>query len=242
MRRKLMMLSGIGLGAGVLLSQTAGIRPRPTAGEYPVQEQVAGATVAAAALSKEQVRNTFATNLADGYIVLEIAVYPSSVEKSEAQKVSVSPDDFMLKIGGSTDLVRPASPDTVASVLQRKNAPRSTSASDVTVYPTANIGYGRGTTPDGRRVGGWDTGVGVGVGVGGANDPRYPTPASTDRDRGVMRAELSDKALPDGPVVKPVAGYLYFPAPSKKKDSGVFELNYYGSSGKAHLFLPLPQK
>ncbi len=33
-----------------------------------------------------------------------------------------------------------------------------------------------------------------------------------------MELELSEKGLPQGSFDRPVAGYLYFPVPTKKKD------------------------
>jgi hypothetical protein len=57
----------------------------------------------------------------------------------------------------------------------------------------------------------------------------------------VMFSELSDKALPEGAVNAPVAGYLYFPLPSKKKVSGVYELRHEDNGGSVRLFVPPPR-
>jgi hypothetical protein len=38
-----------------------------------------------------------------------------------------------------------------------------------------------------------------------------------------MELELTEKGLPEGTVSRPVAGYLYFPSPGKKK-SNVYQL------------------
>lgn len=237
MWRALAFALATGLAVRAAPPNEAGIRPRPAPNEYPVHEQQAGTTFAAASLSKEELRNAFVTKLADGYIVLEVAVYPA---KSAA--LDLNRDDFLLRIGGSGDAIRPATPETVAGVLQRKNTPREPSKSDINVYPSTSVGYGSGTTPDGRHVHGWETQTGVGVGVGGAGAP-YPrqAPGSTDRDRHVMFTELTDKSLPEGTVKAPVAGYLYFPLPSKKKSSGVYELRYENNGGSVRLYVPPPR-
>ena len=41
-----------------------------------------------------------------------------------------------------------------------------------------------------------------------------------------METELTDKSLPEGRTAKPVAGYLYFPFPGKKKDVA-YDLEYH---------------
>jgi hypothetical protein len=235
MRRLALTLAGAIIAIGAPPSDKAGIHPRPNANEYPAHEQQSGTSYAAAAPSKEELHNSFVTNLADGYIVLEVAVYPKSGDKLDLNR-----DDFLLRVGGSGDAIRPADPETVAGVLQRKNTPRPPSNSDVTVYPSVGVGYGSGTTPDGRHVHGWETQTGVGVGVGPTGPPN-PAPGSTDRDRSVMTAELNDKALPEGAVSAPVAGYLYFPMPSKKKASGVYELRYDNGAANVRLYVPRPK-
>jgi hypothetical protein len=236
MMRKLTIIFGSTL---VLLAAppTRGIRPRPSPQDYPVHEQAVNTTYGAAALSKQEIRNSFASNVANGYIVLEVGVFPA-----KAQKIDLEPDNFLLRIGGTGDLIRPASGDTVASVLQRKNTPRPSSPSDVTVYPSVGVGYESGPDIYGRRTSGWTTAAGVGVGVGQQGPPYAgPAPGSTDRDRQVMAAELADKQLPDGTADAPVAGYLYFPVPSKKKLSGVYELDYDNGGKTVRLYVPPPK-
>jgi hypothetical protein len=224
------------VSATLYADDAPGIHPRSDATDYPVHEIAAGATFGASALSKEQIKKGFATDLAGEYIVIEVALYP---EKSS--EFSLNPEDFLLKIGTSEDRIRPVDPQAIAASIERKNRPKPSSASDVTLYPTAQVGYESGPYgPNGRRAGGWTTGAGVGVGVG----PSYPAPrpASTDRDRDVMRSELSDKSLPAGKVIRPVAGYLFFPVSPKKKPSGVYELTYHSDDVKTRLFVPPPHQ
>jgi hypothetical protein len=47
-------------------------------------------------------------------------------------------------------------------------------------------------------------------------------------------------ALPEGPAVRPVAGYLYFAIPSKKRKSGPLELQYLKDG--VVVSLPIPAK
>lgn len=131
----------------------------------------------------------------------------------------------------------------MAAVLERKDSPGPGSPSDVTVRQSVGVGYESGPGPYGGRTGGWTTAAGVGVGVG-EPDPRYPgsTPASRDRDRRAIEMELTYKSLPNGAAAAPVAGYLYFPAPSKKKSSGVYELDYEGAGKMVRLYVPPPPK
>ena len=73
-----------------------------------------------------------------------------------------------------------------------------------------------------RRGGGVYSGAGVGAGLGG------PQPPVSGRQ--VTKADLVDLELPDGPTAYPVAGYLYFPISSKKKDA-VYEVVFRGPQG-----------
>lgn len=215
----------------------SGIRPRPSASDYPAQDQKDGVAVGASVLSPTQVKNLFSTDLKN-YVVVELSVYPEP-----SKPVEVRPDDFGLRIGTTADIIRAAAPHAVAGVIQKKNAPAPSKASDITLYPTATIGYESGPSYDPvtgqpRRGGGWVTGAGVGVGVGGGQQGP-PPPASTDRDREVMRQELEDKSLPSGTTAQPVAGYLFFPKPdSKQTAGGAYELDYYGVSGKLRVLFP----
>jgi hypothetical protein len=99
------------------------------------------------------------------------------------------------------------------------------------VSPSASVGYVSYPDPyTGRRVSGPVVGAGVGVGV----DKSGPD-ATTDTDRDTMEIELRDKQLKDADVSAPVAGYLYFPIPSKQKSD--YQLEYSGTAGVATLQL-----
>lgn len=229
------------VGVALLARDARGIRPRSGGADYPAHESAAGITVAAAVIPPDEVRHMFATDLNAGFIVMEVAVYPGN-----APEVDLSAADFALKIGASQTLLRPVNGRAIAAILQRTNSPRQpTRASDVTLYPTAGIGYESGgydPVTGRRRTGGvyTESGVGVGIGASGAPPPD-PHPASTDRDRLTMQQELDDKALPEGKATQPVAGYLYFPRPAGKQRNALYEITYYGVSGKLRLAVPPPK-
>jgi hypothetical protein len=231
------------LACGVLAAgDSRGMPPRGSSSEYPAHETAGGITVAAAVIPPDQVAKLFATDLnKGGYIVVEVAVYPEAGEEA-----NLLPRDFMMRIGQDPATVRPVSADAIAGVMQKRNTPGKgvpPGPHDVTVYPTATIGYESGgyDPATGRRRSGVYTATGVGVAVGGPGAP--PGPASTDRDRDTMRQELADKGLPEGRTTEAVAGYLYFPKPaSAKSKSGATHITYYGERTQIHLEIPAPKK
>jgi hypothetical protein len=110
-------------------------------------------------------------------------------------------------------------------------------------HVTAETGVivGSGTDPStGRRA----TSTGTYEGVGVNNYPsQTPIPSSgpsnLDADR--MEAQLEKWALPEGKTASPIAGYLYFPVPSKKGKAAL-ELQYSHDNSSANLKLPAPTK
>src|SRR5512146_2761661 len=85
---------------------THGIKPRKTAADYPVFQQHQKFALGAEQLSQKQVQHAFATELDKRYIVVEIGIFPAA-----NGNVKVSPSDFMLRIAGTKDVLRPASPE-----------------------------------------------------------------------------------------------------------------------------------
>jgi hypothetical protein len=189
--------------------------PRTSASAYPVSKVQPVYSIGAKQLSKTEVRNSFATPLAGRYIVVEIGFYPA-----DSKTISLKQSDFVLRTSDGNDQASPASPETIASILQK----RPESSNDVTLYPTANVGYVSYPSYDGsgRRVSGPVYGAGVGVGV-----DQNTSAATTGSDRQTMETELLDKELKDEDVSKPVAGYLYFPIPTKQKVD--YRLEYQGT-------------
>ena len=199
--------------------------PRTSASAYPVSKVQPVYSIGAKQLSKTEVRNSFATPLADRYIVVEIGFYPA-----DSKTISLNQSDFVLQTSDGKDLVSPANPATIASICQK----RPESSNDVTLYPTANVGYVSYPSYDGsgRRVSGPVYGVGMGVGV-----DKSQSAATTGSDRQTMETELLDKELKDGDVSKPVAGYLYFPIATKQKVE--YQLEYHGTDTVSSLPLKI---
>lgn len=226
----------IGVGAIISTAQStsSGVHPRSAPSDYSAVQRTGTGTYAASLLSPNQVKDLFAVDISKTYMVFEVACYPTSTGMA-----TIHPDDFLIKTGKNSEFVHPADAVTVASVIQRKNAPPPPSNKDSEIYTSANIGYESGTDPyTGRRVHSVYTGAGVGVGPAQPGDP-YPMPRAggTSRDRAILESQLADKALPEGSFSKPVAGFVYFPAKEiRKKANGRYDLEYLSdSSGKVQL-------
>jgi hypothetical protein len=193
--------------------------PRASAAAYPASQVQPVYSIGARQLSKTEVRNTFATPLAGRYIVVEIGFYPA-----DSKTISLKQYDFVLKTSDGKDMASPASPRTIASIYQK----RPDSSTDVTLYPTASVGYVSYPDYNGRRVSGPVYGAGMGVGV-----DKNQSAATTGSDRQTMETELRDKELQDAEVSKPVAGYLYFPITTKQKVE--YQLEYRGTDAVTNL-------
>jgi len=207
-------------------SDVYGTEPRAEASRYPASAQQGQLNIGAQLLTAEQIRRAFATELNRNYLVVEVAVFPGN-----GGSIDVSRSAFALRSAGGDAASKPSNPRAVAAMTQQ----RSSEGRDVTVYPQVGIGYESGRTYDPitgqeRRGGGVYTSAGVGVGVG----PRES--AQTEKDREVMELELTEKGLPEGSTHKPVAGYLYFPYPEKKK-SDAYQLEC--TLGGSKMVLPL---
>lgn len=195
----------------VCLSATAGdgIRPLGNASDYPAHQDETAATIAATVLSQDQTKKVFGADVGRRYLVVEVAVYPKP-------SFDVDPFDFRLK-GPDGDLVRPEKPRDVADVWNEKDPrPGETSSRGPTVINEAGVAYENGRDPyTGQRRSGVSTYEGTTV----TNDPRAQAPPPSPKsnpDAYVIAAKIHDFALPEGPVRDAVAGYLYFPKPSKK--------------------------
>jgi hypothetical protein len=242
MMRTATALAATLLCGAALWADGPGVRPRLNAHAYPASAALGGGSVGAEALSKTEVRNSFAADLNKGYIVFEVSFYPGPAG------MKISPADFSLKLAQQDTPVRTSEPAVVARALEEKNAPKQISKGGVTVIPVATVGYESGIDnngingANGQRRSGVYTSVGVAVvGSVGAGGSGYPPGASNDRYS--MEAELFDKSLPEGPITKPTAGYLYFPAPKGKlKNGATYELLYSGDTGSAKLAVPVPHE
>ena len=145
----------------------------------------------------------------------------------------------MLREAGMELGVKPSTPDVLSARLEvqpvqpdREHRPGVTSGSD--------IGYERTTQQNGpeRTTSGGvvqRSSVGIGVPIGGSGGSRLPEGRNAEGNRRAIEAELTEKALPEITAWEPVAGYLYFSVPKKKK--GGYELVYM--AGDKKVVLPL---
>ena len=213
-----------------------GVHPRPTPEDYPTRKSGGGFTLAAAVLTPDQVKKRFATNLNHGYVVVEVAVFPT-----RDHDATVASRDFMARFTANADFERPVSSQVIAARLGKNyTPPKPPDALDrVHVYVTETVGYEHGSGSNGRSTNGVYTGTTVGAGVG---DPAYPPPStqnsSVPMDRAAIQAELEELSLPERPLTEDSAGYLYFDKPSKGKGSPL-KLTYYGQQEDIELTLPV---
>ena len=200
--------------AGVLV---AGVPPRHDVRLYRGTTSSDSFDLGVTLLPNVLVRQRFSPEIADRYVVVEVAFFPKN-----GASVDVSHADFSLRDKDSGRVVYSSRPED--SRRQKAGAPPRS----VGVYPEASIGYETGGIYDPatgrRRGGGVYTGAGVGVGVG----PQQPSPG-----RPVTNDDLMDLELFDGAAVRPVAGYLYFPVRSKK--NAAYEVVYRGPQGAVTL-------
>jgi hypothetical protein len=227
MRTALASLAILALFAGALADSPKGLKPRATAANYPVFQQHANLALGAEQLSQKQVQHAFATELDKRYIVVEVGVFPS---KDGSLKLNTS--DFMLHVASTAEVLRPSSPETIAQVLYKKPS----KSHDVTVTPVTSVGYDTGGRDiyGNRQPSGVTTSSGAIVGVSSNKK------GGTEGDRKTMETELRDKALPQGEVIQPVSGYLYFPVSTSKRVQ--YELEYSSNGQVVKLQLPSPKE
>ncbi|MGZ7060824.1 MAG: hypothetical protein ACXVJU_16175 [Candidatus Angelobacter sp.] len=210
-----------------------GTVPRSAATDYAAHASQENIKVGASLLTHKELRKIFATDVNQCCLVVEVAFYPP-----RDNFVKISLDDFMLREAGMELGTRPSSPEVLAARLEiqpvrpdSEHRPGVTSGSD--------IGYERTTQqngPERTSSGGvvQRSSVGIGVPIGGGGS-RLPEGRTAEGNRRAIEAELKEKGLPETSAWEPVAGYLYFSVPKKKK--GGYELVY--TAGDKKIVLPL---
>jgi hypothetical protein len=216
-----------------------GTVPRSTATDYAAHASQDNVQIGASLLTHKDLKKIFATNVNECCLVVEVAFYPAKGNDNKDHFVKISLDDFMLREAGMELGTRPSTPDVLAARLEvqpvqpdREHRPGVNSSSD--------IGYERTTQQNGpeRSTSGGvvqRSSVGVGVPIGGSGGSRLPEGRTPESNRRAIEAELTEKALPEADAWDPVAGYLYFSVPKKKK--GGYELVYM--EGDKKVVLPL---
>ncbi len=204
-----------------------GIRPLGNASDYPAHQDEQTATIAASVLSQDQVKKVFGADVGRRYLVVEVAVYPKP-------SFEVDPFEFRLK-GPDGDTVRPERPRDVANVWNEKDPRPGEASNGPTVINEAGVAYENGRDPyTGQRRSGVSTYEGTTV----TNDPRAQAPPpgpKSNPDGYVIAAKIHDFALPEGRAHDAVAGYLYFPKPSKKGKDVTLLHSHDGSTASLSL-------
>jgi hypothetical protein len=222
--RKLWSVLSVGFLVLLAFAVPRGTVPRSSAGRYPVLAEDDGISMGARLLTPEEARKIFVSDLNRCCVVVEFAIYPQ-----KDKPVTVSLDSFSLRLNGSETAAKPSSAKVVSAALEKKAQEQR----DISVSPTAGVGYGSGSVyhpaTGTERRGGVYTTAGVGVGIGS----RGSEPGSSEKDRAVMETELREKGLPEGATDVPVAGYLYFPISRSKKVT--YELEYLRNGSKVKL-------
>jgi len=211
-----------------------GVVPRSAATEYAAQASQDNVQIGASLLTHKDLKKIFATDVNQCCLVVEVALYPS---KDNFVKISL--DDFMLRETGMELGTKPSTPDVLSARLEVQPVPpdREHRAG---VSSSSDIGYERTTQQTGsdRTSSGGviqRSSVGIGVPIGGGSSRVPESQSAAEGNRRAIEAELTEKGLPETSAWDPVAGYLYFSVPKKKK--GGYELVYM--VGDKKVVLPL---
>lgn len=211
-----------------------GTVPRSNVTDYSSHASQDGIQIGASLLTHKELKKIFATDVNQCCLVVEVALYPA---KDNFVKISL--DDFMLREAGLELGTKPSMPDVLAARLEvQPLAPDREHRAGVS--SGSDIGYERTTQQTGsdRSTSGGvveRSSVGIGVPIGGGGGTKLPESRSAEGNRRAIEAELREKALPETSAWDPVAGYLYFSVPKKKK--GGYELVYMADDKK--VVLPL---
>lgn len=215
------------LAVGLLLCSPAlwgqiGTTPKAGAADYPVHGNQGDVELGAEYLV-HSVSSAGQTYFVPGYLVVEVALYPS---KRQALDVAVS--HFALRINGKKgDGLAPEAPYQVAWAVKYPNDQPQRG-----LQTTGQIGpiILAPPTTQGRFP----------------TDPQAPStpPAPDQNPAGIERPPVrptdevvAEAALPEGRAAGPVAGHLYFAYQGKVKSLKSLELIYRGPAGQVVLRL-----
>ncbi|HEX3094503.1 MAG TPA: hypothetical protein VHW72_17835 [Candidatus Angelobacter sp.] len=236
MKAKKVLAIALICAASSIAQTRSGVVARSAASDYAAHASQDNIQIGASLLTHKELKQVFATDVNQCCLVVEVAFYPP---KDNFVKISL--DDFMLREAGMEVGPRPSSAEVLAARLEIRPIPPDREHR-VGVNSSSEIGYERETpVNNGNNNGSTQTNrggiyqrqsVGVGIPVGGK--PQAPA-AAAESNRRAIEAELSEKALPEVSAWDPVAGYLYFSVPKKKK--GGYELVYM--AGDKKVVLPL---
>lgn len=224
--------ASLAIASALLASGSPGIRPRASIADYPVHATSPEAAFGAAIIPSNEAKKIFGADMSP-YIVVEAGIFPAS-----GRDADISPLDFTLLADPSSISERPADADAVVAVVTNDTGKEARNSTDV--FTTAGVGVAHESYPDpvtGARRGATMVGTNAGVGVGSPAGPQFPDPGTGAR-RSRLEQLLWEKSLPDGKTPQPVAGYLYFPKPSKKVKDVAWVLRWDAPSGRVNITLP----
>src|SRR5262249_31986675 len=92
-----------------------GTEPRPAATAYPSHAEINGIAVGAALLTADEARRLFVSDVNRCCLVVEVAFYPP-----KDKTLSVSLNDFVLRIKDADVAAKPSSAEVIAASLQKK--------------------------------------------------------------------------------------------------------------------------
>jgi hypothetical protein len=210
MKLRLYSTAALTLLLGVEAS-AQGTTVKPKASEYPVHQKMADAEIGA-----EYMVRSFGGDqllLADDFLVVEVAVYPS-----DREGVQIDARKFTLRLNGKKQVLFAQAPGMVAASLKYPDWQRR---------PQMTLGGGMGDR--GVIIGGPPS-VGRFPGDRRAESrlpapPQAPSSTSPVSEEPVDISELIQRvSLPEGTVKLPVSGYLFFPYTGKLKSLKTVEL------------------
>lgn len=226
----ILFLTMVLISAAIATGIPRGTVPKAAASQYRAHAERDGIAVGASLLTPDQVHKTFIADVSHCCFVVEVAFYPK-----QDLPLSLSLDDLTARVAGDDVGVRPYSPRAVAATLQQKDD----QGRGVTTVTSVGVGYESGTyidpvTGQPTKARGVTTSTGVGVAVG----PPGSAPGR-NQTRDSIEIELAEQALPEGSMVAPVSGYLYFPKNAlKKKKDAPLQLRYTLKNQTVILSLP----
>jgi len=205
----------------VLWAASPGIRPRADASSYPSHQNQQDFSIGAALIPPDLAKKVFKLDMNHaGYVVVEVGVFPAP-----GKDLDLYPTDFTLYAGDDKiAALRPVSSDTIAERLEGNQDPPRI-RDPLGLHPWASVAKGHGTTG-----GATDAEAGVSVGDPASPPASQPSPA---QKANLVAQDLWEKSLPDGRTPHAVAGYLYFPKPSRK-EKNKWELRYENADGVLH--------
>ncbi len=212
--------------AGVL----CGGEPQRPAADYPVQGHLGTFTIAAENLGPA-VPSPSGSVFAQDHITIEVAVYPNGPQK----RITLEHVNFALRINGKKMLLRPDSPGMVAASIKYPDWEDRARLEGTAGMGDAGVIFGRppavGRFPGDNRPREREGRVPNPV-------PKVDNPVGQKQDDTPIEETVARASLPDGEIVAPYAGCLFFPFKGKRKSIKKLELIYEGPAGEVSLRIP----